>query len=215
MNKMQSVFAALIVSILGGSPMFAQQAAQQQQPQPMSFFVTSAGPGKGANLGGLAGADAHCQKLAQEAGVGNRTWRAYLSTQAADGKEAVNARDRIGKGPWYNARGALVGQNLEEIHGMGHRFNSMTILDERGRLIPGGGYAPNRHDVLTGSKPDGTAFPAGADMTCNNWTSSGDGKAKIGHHDRAAWNSAHDTAGCSQEKLISTGGDGLFYCFAQ
>ena len=213
MSRMQPIFGVFGLSLLGSWLALAQNPPQTPAPTPpMSFFLTSAGPGKGANLGGLAGADAHCQKLATEAGAGNRTWRAYLSTQ---GPNAVNAKDRIGKGPWHNARGVLIGQNVEEMHGMGHRFNSATILDERGRMIPGGGYAPNRHDVLTGSKPDGTAFPAGDDMTCNNWSSGSAGKAKIGHHDRAAWNSAHDTRGCSQEQLISTGGDGLFYCFAQ
>jgi hypothetical protein len=177
----------------------------------MTFFLTSAGSGEGANLGGLTGADAHCQKLAGKAGAG-RTWRAYLSTQGAN---AVNARDRIGKGPWHNARGTLVGQNIEEMHGMGHRFTPMTMLDEQGRMIPGSGFAPNRHDILTGSRPDGTAYPAGDDMTCNNWTSSGTGKARVGHHDRAAWNSTHDSQGCSQPQLQASGGDGLFYCFAQ
>lgn len=212
MSRMQFILGVVGLSLLGSGLTLAQNPPQAPaQPQPMSFFVTSAGPGKGADLGGMAGADAHCQKLAMEAGAGNRTWRAYLSTQ---GPNPVNAKDRIGRGPWYNARGALIGQNIEEMHGMGHRFNSMTILDERGRFIPGGGYAPNRHDVLTGSRTDGTAFPAGDDMTCNNWTSSSTGKARIGHHDRANWNSAHDTRGCSQEQLISTGGDGLFYCFA-
>jgi len=212
MSRMQFILGVIGLSLLGSCLALAQNPPQAPaQPQPMSFFLTSAGPGKGANLGGLAGADAHCQKLATEAGAGNRTWRAYLSTQ---GPNPVNAKDRIGKGPWYNARGVLIGQNVEEMHGMGHRFNSSTILDERGRMIPGGGYAPNRHDTLTGSKPDGTAFPAGDDMTCANWTSGTAGKAKLGHHDRAAWNSAHDSRGCSQEQLISTGGDGLFYCFA-
>ena len=177
----------------------------------MTFFVTSAGSGAGADLGGLDGADALCQSLAAGAGAGDRTWRAYLSTQ---GPNAVNARDRIGSGPWHNAQGALIGNNVEELHGMGHRFTVMTVIDERGRRIPGSGYVPNRHDVLTGSQPDGTAFSAGEDMTCGNWTSSSDGKARIGHHDRAAWNSAHDSRGCSQEQLRASGGDGLFYCFA-
>jgi hypothetical protein len=212
MSRMQFTLSVLGLSLLGSCLALAQNPPQAPaQPQPMTFFITSSGPGKGGNLGGLAGADAHCQKLATEVGAGNRTWRAYLSTQGAN---AVNAKQRIGRGPWHNARGQLVGENIEEIHSMNHRFNAQTILDERGRLIPGGGYTPNRHDVLTGSKPDGTAFPAGEDMTCNNWTSSSTGKARIGHHDRAAWNSAHDTRGCSQEQLISTGGDGLFYCFA-
>jgi hypothetical protein len=204
MSRKQSIIGVIGLSLLGSCLALAQE-------HPMTFFVTSKGPGKGADLGGLTGADAHCAKLAADAGSKITSWHAYLSTQGAS---AVNARDRIGKGPWYNANGAMVGQDLEEIHGMGHRFNPYTVVDEKGRMIPGGNFSPNRHDILTGSKPDGTAFPPGADMTCNNWTSSSTGKAKIGHSDRAAWNSAHDTRGCSQEQLISTGGDGLFYCFA-
>jgi hypothetical protein len=149
--------------------------------------------------------------LAAGQGAGGRTWRAYLSTQ---GPNAVNARDRIGAGPWHNAQGALVGQDIDEMHGMGHRLTSTTVLDERGRMIPWGAFAPNRHDILTGSQLDGTAFPAGDDMTCGNWSSSSTGKARVGHHDRAAWNSAHDSRGCSQEQLRASGGDGLFYCFA-
>ena len=199
----------VILGLLSSGLGFAQNTPQATPP--MTFFLTSVGSGKGADLGGLAGADAHCQKLAG-ANAGNRTWRAYLSTQGAN---AVNARDRIGKGPWHNARGVLVGQNVEEIHGMGHRFTSMTMLDEQGRMVPGGGFAPNRHDILTGSQLNGAAHPPGADMTCNNWTSSGTGKARVGHHDRAAWNSAHDSQGCSQDQLRASGGDGLFYCFAQ
>src|SRR5262245_7466786 len=201
------------LGLLGGSWfVLAQNAPQQTQqaPPPMTFFVTSAGPGKGADLGGLAGADALCQRLAGPSGA-NKTWRAYLSTQ---GPNAVNARDRIGKGPWHNFRGALVGQDIDEIHSMGHRFTPMTVLDEQGRMIPGGGFAPNRHDILTGSTTECRAYPAGADMTCNNWTSSATDKARVGHHDRAAWNSAHDSQGCSQEQLRGSGGDGLFYCFA-
>ncbi len=208
MSRMASILGVIGLSLLGSSLALAQNAPQNPS---MTFFLTSEGSGEGSDLGGLAGADAHCQRLAAEANAGNGTWRAYLSTQ---GPNAVNARDRIGTGPWHNARGVLVGQNVEEIHGMGHRFTPMTVLDERGRMIPGGGYAPNRHDILTGSEPDGTAFPAGEDMTCNNWTSSSTGKARIGHHDRAAWNSAHDSRGCSQEQLRASGGDGLFYCFA-
>jgi hypothetical protein len=202
------IFGVIAVSMLGSGLASAQDAAETP---PMTFFLASVGSGEGANLGGVAGADAHCQMLADGRGAGDSTWHAYLSTQ---GPGAVNARDRIGAGPWHNARGVLVGQNIDEIHGMGHRFTSMTMLDEAGRMIPGGGYAPNRHDVLTGSGPDGMAFPAGDDMTCGNWSSSTTGKAKIGHHDRAAWNSAHDSRGCSQEQLRASGGDGLFYCFA-
>ena len=181
------------------------------QDNPMTFFLTSAGPGNGGDLGGLAGADAHCQMLADGAGEGDRTWRAYLSTQSAN---AVNARDRIGSGPWYNANGGLIGNSVDELHGLGHRFNSMTAVDERGRIIPGSGFAPNRHDILTGSTEQGMAYPAGEDMTCNNWTSSDAGKARVGHHDRANWLSAHDSRGCTQEQLRASGGDGLFYCFA-
>ena len=203
MSRTVPIFGVMCLSLLVSGPAVAQN--------PMTFFVTSAGSGAGADLGGLDGADALCQSLAAGAGAGDRTWRAYLSTQ---GPNAVNARDRIGSGPWHNAQGALIGNNVEELHGMGHRFTVMTVIDERGRRIPGSGYVPNRHDVLTGSQPDGTAFSAGEDMTCGNWTSSSDGKARIGHHDRAAWNSAHDSRGCSQEQLRASGGDGLFYCFA-
>ena len=203
MSRAVPIFGVICLSLLVSGPALAQN--------PMTFFVTSAGSGAGADLGGLDGADALCQSLAAGAGAGDRTWLAYLSTQ---GPNAVNARDRIGSGPWHNAQGALIGDNVEELHGMGHRFTVMTVIDERGRRIPGSGYVPNRHDVLTGSQPDGTAFSAGEDMTCGNWTSSSDGKARIGHHDRAAWNSAHDSRGCSQEQLRASGGDGLFYCFA-
>ena len=181
------------------------------QENPLTFFLTSQGPGHGGNLNGLAGADAHCQVLAETAGEGGRTWRAYLSTQ---GPNAVNARDRIGSGPWYNAVGALIGNNVDELHGLGHRFNSMTVLDEAGRRIPGSGYAPNRHDILTGSTEEGAAYSGDEDMTCNNWTSGDAGKARVGHHDRANWLSAHDSRGCTQEQLRASGGDGLFYCFA-
>jgi hypothetical protein len=188
-------------------------ALTQPPTGPMSFFVTSAGSGNGGNLGGLAGADAICQNLAEGAGHGDRTWRAYLSTQ---GNNAVNARDRIGPGPWFNANGAQIAANVAALHSDAHRMSVFTALDEQGRRIPGSGYAPNRHDILTGSQPDGTAYPAGEDMTCNNWTSSSDGnnKARVGHHDYAAWGSTHNSAGCSQAALVRTGGDGLFYCFA-
>jgi len=186
-------------------------AAQNTAQPPMTFFVTSNGPGKGGDLGGLAGADAHCQMLAAAAGQGNRTWRAYLSTQGAN---AVNARDRIGKGPWHNAKGVEVGKNPDAIHGITHPFSMDRILTEEGSLIPNGNFEPNRHDILTGSTLDGKAYPAGQDMTCANWTSSTTGKARVGHHDRAQWNSAHDSQGCTQVQLRASGGDGLFYCFA-
>lgn len=187
----------------------------------MSFFITSAGPGNGANLGGLAGADQHCQRLAAAVGAAARTWRAYLSTSASGGQAAVNARDRIGRGPWYNARGTLVAQSVAELHGETNRLGKETSLNERGEVVSGRGDTPNRHDILTGSQLDGTAFSGDADRTCRNWTSSGEGSAQVGHHDRqggganpTSWNSAHASRGCSQENLRSTGGDGLFYCFA-
>jgi len=194
----------------------------------MSFFVTSAGPGKGGDLGGLEGADRHCQKLAESAGAGHRSWRAYLSTQGAalNDPKVVHARDRIGTGPWYNAKGVLIARNVEELHSASNNVNKQTALDENGRLVNGRTEKPNKHDILTGSRPDGTAF-AGAffpDMTCGNWTKGGtDGSAMTGHHDRAgpidhpwatSWNSAHPTRGCNPERVRVTGGDGLFYCFA-
>jgi hypothetical protein len=208
-HKKVAAAAAVLASLVG-----VGLAVAQPQTGPMSFFLTSAGSGNGGNLGGLEGADRICQNLAQAAGHGNRTWRAYLSTQ---GQNAVNARDRIGAGPWFNVRGARVAQNVDELHSPANRMAAFTALDERGNQIPGSGFAPNRHDILTGSQPDGRAYPAGADMTCANWTSSSDeggAKARVGHHDYAAWNSTHDSRGCSQSALVSTGGDGLFYCFA-
>jgi hypothetical protein len=204
MKSLKLISIVLLISIFYSLPATAQDTS-------LSFFVTSNGPGNGADLGGLAGADAHCQMLAEGVGAGNRQWRAYLSTQ---GRNAVNARDRIGSGPWYNANGRVVGRDINELHSFYTRMSMREAVAENGAIIPGGGYAPNRHDILTGSTPEGTAFPGGDDMTCNNWTSSDDGKAKVGHHDRAAWNSAHDSRGCSQEALRSSGGDGLFYCFA-
>jgi len=221
-------FAVLTsAAVLSGA--YFEAEAQQQPPQSptMSFFVTGAGPGKGADLGGIEGADRHCQELAQRAGAGNKTWRAYLSTQAADGKEAINARDRIGRGPWQNFKNEVVAQNVEDLHGDNNKLGAQTSLTERGSMIPGVGYAPNRHDVLTGSQRDGRAFPAGEDRTCRNWTSSTQGSAMLGHIDRKglrddaesrSWNSAHPSrgpeGGCSQADLRSTGGDGLLYCFA-
>jgi hypothetical protein len=186
----------------------------------MSFFITSAGPGNGAALGGLAGADEHCRRLAEAAGTLGRTWRAYLSTQAAGGQPAVNARDRIGEGPWHNARGVRVAASVAELHADSNGLNKQTSLDERGGVVAGRGDTPNRHDILTGSQADGTAFAIAEDRTCANWTSSGTGSAQVGHHDRTgggqaptSWNSAHASRGCSQENLRSTGGDALFYCF--
>ncbi|HSF14377.1 MAG TPA: hypothetical protein VLK65_02360 [Vicinamibacteria bacterium] len=195
-------------------PMLPQESSRT------SFFLTSVGPGNGADLGGLEGADAHCQRLAEAAGAGG-TWRAYLSTTASEGQAAVNARDRIGSGPWHNAKGVQVAANMAELHGE-NNLTKETVLNEKGEVVSGRGDTPNRHDILTGSKADGTAFSASdGDKTCGNWTGSGEGSAQIGHHDRvgggdagSSWNSAHGTRGCSQESLRGTGGDGLFYCFA-
>lgn len=185
-----------------------------------SFFITSEGPGSGAALGGLAGADAHCQLLAQRAGIGG-AWRAYLSAQASGGQPAVHARDRIGSGPWYNANGVLIARTVAELHSETANLTKQTSIDERGQMVNGRGDTPNRHDILTGSQQDGTAFPGTDDTTCANWTSSGEGSAQVGHHDRqgggqnpTSWNSAHASRGCSQQNLQATGGNGLFYCFA-
>jgi hypothetical protein len=218
----------IVIGLLSAAAVFAQAQPQPQQKQPqapMTFFVTSAGAGKGANLGGLAGADAHCQKLAEAAGAGSRTWRAYLSTSAADGKPAVNARDRIGKGPWHGATGAQVARDLEHLHGdtldlarTGNLVTKNNARNEKGALVNGVGDNPNMHDVLTGSQPDGRAYTDGQDHTCKNWTGDGDGVAQLGHFDRngggVSWNSAHPSRGCSQQNLVATGGAGLFYCFA-
>jgi hypothetical protein len=199
------------ISVMTLLSIIAIPVQAQEEDKSLGFFVTSNGIGQGANLGGLEGADKHCQALADKAGAGSRTWRAYLSTQGAN---AVNARDRIGKGPWYNFYGRLVGQSVEELHSYQTRMTVREAVTESGNTIPGSGFTPNRHDILTGTQADGTAYPAGDDMTCNNWTSGDAGKARVGHHDRAAWNSAHDSRGCSQPALISSGGDGLLYCFA-
>jgi hypothetical protein len=210
---------------LSVAAMFGQAAQQTQARAPMTFFVTSAGGGNGASLGGLAGADAHCQKLAAAAGAGDRTWRAYLSTAASEGKPAVNARDRIGKGPWHNQRGTMVARDLAHLHGdtldlarSGNLITKNNAVNEKGELLNGVGDKPNMHDILTGSQTDGRGYTDDADHTCKNWTSNGEGVAQLGHHDRngggISWNSTHPSSGCSQEKLVATGGAGLFYCFA-
>lgn len=209
------VSVALLMS-LGGS------TGGQAQQSEISFFITSAGPGKGGDLGGLNGADQLCQLLGATAGAGTKTWRAYLSTQ---GPNAINARDRIGRGPWVNAKGLIVAKDLAELHGQ-NNINKQTALTEKGNQVNGRGDTPNMHDILTGSQPDGTAFPPGEDRTCGNWTKSGEGAAMVGHHDRQglrdddaskSWNSSHASrgpdGGCSQNDLKSTGGNGLFYCF--
>jgi hypothetical protein len=204
------------VALLCAAPAQAQQSS-------MTFFVTSVGLGKGADLGGIAGADQHCQTLAAAAGAGGKTWRAYLSTQGAG---AVNARDRIGKGPWMNAKGTVIAKDVAELHGT-NGLTKQTALSEKGEVINGRGDTPNRHDILTGSQPDGTAYTGDQDRTCRNWTSSTQGSAMLGHADRIglrdddaskSWNSSHPSrgndGGCSQADLRSTGGDGLLYCFA-
>jgi hypothetical protein len=219
MNKRMGlvILASVALMSLGGS------TDGQAQQADMTFFVTSAGSGKGADLGGLAGADQRCQTLAQGAGAGGKTWHAYLSTQGAG---AVNARDRIGRGPWQNAKGAVVAKDVAELHGT-NNVTKQTALTEKGEMVNGRGDTPNMHDILTGSQPDGTAFASAEDRTCGNWTKSGQGAAMVGHHDRLglrdddaskSWNSSHPSrgpdGGCSQNDLKSTGGNGLFYCFA-
>jgi hypothetical protein len=220
-----SILASGVVLSLGlAAGAYAQQAPQSPD---MTFFVTSVGSGKGADLGGLEGADRHCQTLAQAAGAGTKTWRAYLSTQAAGGGQAVNARDRIGKGPWVNFKKEAVAQNVDDLHSANNKLGMQTSLTERGTTVAGVGWTPNYHDALTGSQPDGRAFPAGEDRTCGNWTKSTQGAAMLGHIDRKglrddepskSWNSSHPSrgaeGGCSQADLRSTGGAGLFYCFA-
>jgi hypothetical protein len=214
--------------VVAGVMGLAACAGMEPGPQNMSFFVTSAGPGKGGDLGGLEGADRHCQALAQAVGAGGHVWHAYLSTQApklAD-PNYVNARDRIGAGPWQNVKGVVIARSVEELHSPASNLNKQTALSEKGKLINGRTEKPNTHDILTGSRPDGTAFPGTpfGDMTCSNWTNGSDsGAAMTGHHDRlgpndsswaTSWNSAHPTLGCSPEKIRPTGGEGLFYCFA-
>ena len=210
------MLVALLCSGLAGG-------AEAQQSN-MTFFITSAGPGKGGELGGLAGADQHCQQLAQAAGAGARTWRAYLSISAAGGASAVNARDRIGAGPWRNAKGAVIAKSVDDLHGSENNLTKQTALTEKGEPVNGRGDTPNMHDILTGSQPDGRAFPVGdKDTTCGNWTKGGEGSAVVGHHDRVglrdddaskSWNSSHGSRGCGLDALKATGGNGLFYCFA-
>jgi hypothetical protein len=218
-----TAFIALVAGFAGTAE------AQQTPPQApnMTFFVTSSGLGKGADLGGIEGADARCQALAAPVGAGAKTWRAYLSTQASGTTAAINARDRIGKGPWVNFKGEQIAKDIDDLHGEGNKMGSATTLTERGQMIPVSGFAPNYHDVLTGSQADGRAFPAGEDRTCSNWTSSTQGSAMVGHLDRRgltddaaarSWNASHPSrgteGGCSPRDLNSTGGNGLFYCFA-
>jgi hypothetical protein len=216
------MLASIALITLGGNA-FAQQQAPQSPN--MTFFVTSAGPGKGADLGGLEGADTLCQKLAQGAGAGSKTWRAYLSTNTnlAAPEKTVNARDRIGKGPWQNFKGEVIATSVDDLHSNKNKISMQTGLSERGTMLPGVGYTPNYHDMMTGSQPDGRAFPGNMNLTCNNWSSSEFGKAEVGHVDRTgladtaqahSWNSSHQSRDCTQDGLRSTGGNALFYCFA-
>lgn len=211
---MQTRFPVIIVAALAASI-----GSASADPGDMSFFLTSHDPGDGANLGGLDGADAHCQALAEAAGTSGKTWRAYLSTS---GEPAVNARDRIGAGPWVNFHGVQVAASVDDLHSDDNKLDKENSVSESGDVINGRGDEPNRHDILTGSKADGTAFSDGSDHTCRDWTYNGsEGSAQVGHHDRigggpdpTSWNSAHGSRGCGQSDLQGTGGDGLYYCFA-
>ena len=220
---------ALTMLSLTTLSLFAQQSSpvNNKPKPPLSFFVTSVGVGAGGNLGGLDGADKHCQSLATAAGAGNKTWRAYLSAQATNGQAAVNARDRIGQGPWHNARGAVIAKDIAHLHGdsvdiarLGNNLSRNTVLTEKDEPVKGAGETPNQHDIITGSQPDGTAYVDNADHTCKNYTSSAaEGSVQVGHFDRTgggntSWNSAHASRGCGQDNLVSTGGAGLLYCFA-
>ena len=211
-NGIRLFACAAALAALAAYPALSQESGE------MSFFLTSAGPGDGANLGGLEGADAHCETLAAAVGAGGKTWRAYLSTSGANG---VNARDRIGSGPWFNADGVQVALNVEELHYSNVGLTKATQLNERGEVVNGRGDDPNQHDILTGTQLDGSRFTDGEDHTCSDWTSNGDGSAQVGHHDRtgggpvpSSWNSAHGSRGCSQANLQATGGNGYYYCFA-
>jgi len=219
----------LVLTMAATASLLLASCASMTGKDPMSFFVSSTGSGKGADLGGLAGADALCQKLATAAGAGGKTWRAYLSAPGAfpsqaspQGVASVNARDRIGAGPWYNAKGELIARDVAHLHN-GNNLSKDTALDEKGNVVRGRGDNPNEHDILTGSRADGTAFAPQTDTTCKAWTSSTEGSAIVGHHDRIgplpenwakSWNFSHQSAGCSQEALVRTGGSGRLYCFA-
>jgi hypothetical protein len=216
-SKKATTFASVVIASL------ALSASALAQRSNMTFFVTSVGIGKGADLGGLPGADRHCQQLARAVGAGNKNWRAYLSTQATGGTAALNARDRIGRGPWQNAKGVVIAANVDELHSNKNKLTKETALNEKGGVVNGRGDTPNMHDALTGTQANGTAFPAAEDRTCGNWTKSSTGAAMLGHIDRQglrddeasrSWNAAHPSRGCSQPDLISSGGAGLFYCFA-
>ena len=211
MNKNLPIFAIALSLAMTVSTVLSQDNS-------MSFFITSAGPGDGANLGGIDGADAHCQELADAAGAGKKTWKAYLSVS---GTNIINARDRIGSGPWYNAKGVAIAQNLEDLHSENAKTGKEGSLNEKGGEVNGRGDSPNMHDIITGSTLNGMAIAGNGDTTCSNWTNNGEGSARVGHHDRQgggenpnSWNSAHGSRGCGQTDLQGTGGNGLFYCFA-
>jgi hypothetical protein len=217
MNARFSLFAASALIA------FAMTGSAPAQQNAMTFFVTSSTPGKGADLGGLAGADAHCQSLAQAAGAGGKTWRAYLSAHATANSPVVNARDRIGAGPWQNAKGVVIAKSVDDLHSASANLTKQTLLTEKGDVVNGRGDTPNEHDVLTGSTAEGRAFAANLSLTCGNWTSSTFGSAEVGHSDRQgltdtdiakSWNSSHMSRSCSQPDLVATGGAGKFYCFA-
>ena len=222
MTRMRVFCLLTIATVVGSCAPSAEDAPADEPMEPtMSFFLTSAGPGNGAALGGVQGADRYCQSLAAAVGAGEALWHAYLSVQAPDDAVGVNARDRIGTGPWYNQALVQVASSVANLHSENNNLTKETVLNERGGMTNGRGDDPNRHDILTGSQLDGTVVPGEDDTTCNNWTSSGEGSAMVGHFDRTggganptSWNSAHASSGCSQEDLQSTGGDGLFYCFA-
>jgi hypothetical protein len=222
---MKVAAVVLLVSAGMAMPAFAQDKAKAAKKGggDMTFFVTSAGKGSGADLGGLEGADAHCSALAKAAGSKRSNWKAYLSTTAPGGDPGVNARDRIGKGPWRNAKGVVVAKSVADLHSSKSNINKKTALDEKGQPIKGRGDKPNEHDILTGSDPAGMYSTAGGDTTCKNWTASGEGSAIVGHHDliglkdtrhMKSWNSSHGSRGCSQDNLKASGGAGLTYCFA-
>jgi hypothetical protein len=215
MRKIGLLLAAVVTG-------FGLTTGAQAQQGDMSFFISSVGSGKGADLGGLAGADAHCQTLAKAAGSTATAWRAYLSTTMPGGEAGVNARDRIGKGPWKNAKGVVVAKDVNDLHSASANINKQTALNEKGEMVKARGDTPNEHDILTGSDPNGMYSTAGGDTTCGNWTKSADGSAIVGHHDRSglkptrhmeSWNSSHGSRGCSQDQLKASGGAGLVYCF--
>jgi hypothetical protein len=216
-----SMSTALLALAVSGTAWAQQQAPQSPN---MTFFVAGSGSGKGGDLGGIDAADAKCQSLATAAGAGNKVWRAYLSSSPTAAVKAENARDRIGKGPWQNFKGEVIAQNVDDLHGAGNKLSLQTALTERGQMVSGFGMTPNWHDAITGSTPDGHAFPANMNLTCNNYTSSTFGKAMLGHIDRRgpvdtdqmkSWNSSHMSRACGQDDLVATGGNGLFYCFAR